>query len=159
MIIKTADLYDTHGQKLAVVAPIFRRFGALASFSGEIATLKCFEDNKSMRDVLNRGGGGKVLVVDGGGSLRTALVGDLIAALAVEKGWAGLVINGCIRDSADIDQLAIGVRALATNPTRPAKRVDGEVDIPVTFGGVTFRPGHWLYADEDGVVVAAEKLG
>lgn len=158
MTIKTADLYDVHGDKLAVAAPIFRSYGAHAAFAGQIATVRCFEDNKSMRDALSRGGGGKVLVIDGGGSLRTALVGGLIAALAVEKGWQGLVVNGCIRDSLEINGLALGVRALATNPTRPQKRVDGELDVPVTFAGVTFRPGEWLYADEDGIVVTSEKV-
>jgi regulator of ribonuclease activity A len=158
MTIKTADLCDAHGDKLTVAAPIFRSFGARAAFAGEIATLRCFEDNKSMRDALNRGGAGKVLVIDGGGSLRTALVGGLIAALAVEKGWQGLVVNGCIRDSLEINGLALGVRALATSPTRPQKLVDGELDVPVTFASVTFRPGEWLYADEDGIVVTTERL-
>jgi regulator of ribonuclease activity A len=158
MTIKTADLYDAHGDKLAVAAPIFRSYGAHAAFAGEIATVRCFEDNKSMRDALNRGGAGKVLVIDGGGSLRTALVGGLIAALAVDKGWQGLVVNGCIRDSLEINGLALGVRALATTPTRPQKLVDGELDVPVTFAGVTFRPGEWLYADEDGIVVTSERL-
>jgi regulator of ribonuclease activity A len=159
MAFKTADLYDSHGEKLAVVAPLFRPYGRTRAFSGEIVTLKCFEDNKSVREVLGRDGRGKVLVIDGGGSLRTALVGDLIAKLAVDHGWAGIVVFGCIRDSADIDRLDLGVRALATNPTRPVKKVDGEVGIPVTFGGVTFRPGQYLYADDDGIVVSPERLG
>ena len=158
MSFKTADIYDAHGDRLAVVAPMFKHFGARKAFSGEIVTLKCFEDNKSVREVLGRDGRGKVLVIDGGGSLRTALVGDLIAKLAVDQGWAGIVVFGCIRDSVEIDALDIGVRALATNPTRPVKRVDGEVDVPVAFGGVTFRPGHHLYADADGIVVSPEKL-
>ena len=158
MTIKTADLYDAHGDQLAVAAPIFRSYGAKPAFAGQIATLRCFEDNKSARDALNRGGAGKVLVVDGGGSLRTALVGGLIAALAVEKGWQGIVVNGCIRDSVEINGLDLGVRALGTNPTRPQKRVDGELDVAVTFAGITFRPGEWLYADEDGLVVSKEML-
>jgi regulator of ribonuclease activity A len=158
MTIKTADLYDAHGDQLAVAAPIFRSYGAKPAFFGQIATLRCFEDNKSARDALNRGGAGKVLVIDGGGSLRTALVGGLIAALAVEKGWQGIVVNGCVRDSVEINGLDLGVRALATNPTRPQKRVDGELDVPVVFAGITFRPGEWLYADEDGIVVTPEKL-
>src|SRR5512139_90121 len=140
MTFKTADLYDAHGDRLAVVVPMFKRYGRRRAFAGEVVTLKCFEDNKSVREVLGRDGRGKVLVIDGGGSLRTALVGDLIAKLAVDQGWAGIVVYGCIRDSAEIDTLDIGVRALETNPTRPAKRVDGESDVPVTFGGVTFRP-------------------
>jgi regulator of ribonuclease activity A len=159
MTLRTADLYDAHGEHLAVVAPIFQRYGARAAFQGEIVTLKCFEDNKSVRDVLGRNGRGKVLVIDGGGSLRTALVGDLIAKLAVDQGWSGIVVNGCIRDSVEIGRLDIGLRALATNPTRPVKRVDGQADIPVSFGGVTFRPGHYLYADEDGIVLSEVSLG
>jgi regulator of ribonuclease activity A len=159
MTFKTADLYDAHGDQLSVVAPIFRSYGKRSAFAGEIVTLKCFEDNKSVRDVLGREGRGKVLVIDGGGSLRTALVGDLIAQLAVDQRWAGIVVYGCIRDSAEINALNIGIRALATNPTRPVKKVDGQADIPVTFGGVTFRPGQFLYADEDGIVVSAKPLG
>jgi regulator of ribonuclease activity A len=158
MTFKTADLYDAHGDRLAVVAPMFKRYGRRQAFAGEVVTLKCFEDNKSVREVLGRDGRGKVLVIDGGGSLRTALVGDLIAKLAVDQGWAGMVVYGCIRDSAEIDTLDIGVRALDTNPTRPVKRVDGEPDVPVSFAGVTFRPGQHLYADEDGIVVAAARL-
>jgi regulator of ribonuclease activity A len=158
MTIKTADLYDAHGDKLAVAAPIFRSYGGRSAFAGQIATLRCFEDNKSARDALSRGGHGKVLVIDGGGSLRTALVGGLIAAMAVEKGWQGIVVNGCIRDSVEINALDLGVRALGTNPTRPVKNVEGELEVPVTFAGVTFRPGEWLYADEDGIVVTPERL-
>jgi regulator of ribonuclease activity A len=159
MTLKTADLYDAHGEHVSVVAPLFQRYGARNAFSGEVVTLKCFEDNKSVREVLGRDGRGKVLVIDGGGSLRTALVGGLIAKLAVDQGWAGIVVYGCIRDSVEINALDIGVRALATNPTRPVKKVDGQADIPVTFGGVTFRPGYHLYADEDGIVVCANSLG
>lgn len=159
MTFKTADLYDAHGEQLSVVAPLFHRYGKRNAFSGEIVTLKCFEDNKSVREVLGRDGRGKVLVVDGGGSLRTALVGDLIAKLAVDQGWAGMVVFGCIRDSVEINALDIGIRALATNPTRPVKKVDGQADIAVSFGGVTFRPGQYLYADEDGIVVSAAPLG
>lgn len=157
MTIKTADLYDTHGNRLSVAAPIFRSYGGRAALAGKVATLRCFEDNSSVRDALARGGA-QVLVIDGGGSLRTALVGGLIAALAVDKGWQGLVVNGCIRDSVEMQGLDLGIRALGTNPTRPVKRVAGELDVPVTFAGVTFRPGDWLYADEDGIVVASERL-
>jgi len=158
MAVRTADLCDEHGDRLRVVAPMFRDFGGVAAFHGRIATVKVFEDNLLVRAALSRDGTGSVLVIDGGGSLRTALVGDQIARLACDNRWAGIVINGCIRDSVEIGRIAIGVRALGTNPARPAKTGAGEAMVPVSFGGVIFVPGEHLYADEDGVVVAASRL-
>ncbi|MCC6609635.1 MAG: ribonuclease E activity regulator RraA [Burkholderiales bacterium] len=154
MAHKTADLFDQHGERLQVALPLFRRFGRRTAFDGEIVTLKCFEDNKSVNDVLRRGGRGKVLVIDGGGSLRCALVGGNLAALAVENGWSGIVVNGCVRDAVELEALDIGIRALATNPARPAKRWDGLLDLPLAFAGVRWTPGHHVYADEDGIVIA-----
>lgn len=162
MSFKTPDLCDEYetelGKTLRVVAPMFQRYGARASFAGQIVTLKIFEDNTLVREVLGEPGQGKVLVVDGGGSLRCALVGDQLAILAQKNGWEGIVVYGCIRDSADINQLDIGVRALNTHPQKSVKRGVGERNLPVTFGGVTFHADEWLYADEDGVLVSNTKL-
>ncbi len=150
----TADLLDEHGDDAAVCLLQFRSFGHRA-FSGSVATVRCFEDNVLVRRRLEEPGEGRVLVVDGGGSFRCALVGDNLGALAIENGWAGVVINGCVRDSAALDTLELGVKALGTNPRPSAKGGVGEVDVPVSFGGVTFEPGALLHADEDGVVVLA----
>ena len=149
----TADLFDQHGESLQVLNLQMRRFGARARFNGLIRTVRCYEDNSLVRQVLETHGMGQVLVVDGGGSLRVALLGDQMAALAVGNGWAGLVINGVVRDSAAVDQMDIGVKALGTNPRKGVKRGDGQFDLPVAFGGVIFTPGERLFSDEDGVVV------
>lgn len=149
----TADLFDQHGEALQVLNLPMRRFGARARFEGLIRTVRCYEDNSLVRQVLETHGAGQVLVVDGGGSLRVALLGDQMAALAVANGWAGLVINGVVRDSAAVDQMDLGVKALGTNPRKGIKRGDGQFDLPVAFGGVIFTPGDRLVSDEDGVVV------
>lgn len=158
----TTDLCDAHeeaiGGDLRVVAPMFRSYGGRAAFCGPIATLKLFEDNSLVRKAVEQPGDGRVLVIDGGGSLRRALVGDQLAALGVKNGWSGIVVYGCIRDSRAIAQMDIGVFALATHPQKTVKRNVGEQDVPVTFGGVTFHPGEWLYADEDGVLVSRVPL-
>jgi regulator of ribonuclease activity A len=158
MEIQTADRCDQHEGKVRVVAPMFRSYGGRRAFHGAIATLKLFEDNSLVRKALESPGNGRVLVVDGGGSLRCALVGDQLARLGVKNGWAGIVVWGCIRDSRAIGQMDIGVFALATHPQKSVKRGAGEADLPVAFGGVTFVPGHHLYADEDGVIVAESAL-
>ena len=162
MSFKTPDLCDTFeselGQSLRVVTPMFQSYGGRKAFTGQIATLKLFEDNSLVREVLGEAGQGRVLVVDGGGSLRCALVGDQLAILAQKNGWAGIVVYGCIRDSADINHTDIGVRALNTHPQKSIKRGVGEKELAVTFGGVTFNPGEWLYADEDGILVSARNL-
>ncbi len=154
----TADLCDRHEDKLRVVEPMFASYGGKPAFHGPIATLKLFEDNALVRKAVESPGEGRVLVIDGGGSLRRALVGDQLAALATRNGWAGLVVYGCIRDSRAIGEMDLGVLALDTHPMKTVKRNIGETDVTVTFGGVDFVPGHWLYADEDGVVVSATAL-
>lgn len=162
MSFKTPDLCDQYeaelGKSVRVVAPMFQRYGGRAAFSGEIVTLKIFEDNTLVREIFNEPGNGKVLVIDGGGSLRCALVGDQLAILAQKNGWEGVVVYGCIRDSGDINSIDIGVRALNTHPQKTVKKGIGERNLPVTFGGVTFHPGEWLYADEDGVLVSGKSL-
>jgi len=162
MSFKTPDLCDEFeselGGSVRVVAPMFQRYGGRSSFSGEIVTLKIFEDNSLVRTAFAENGKGKVLVIDGGGSLRCALVGDQLAILAEKNGWEGVVVYGCIRDSADINGIAIGVRALNTHPQKSIKKGVGDRDIAITFGGVTFNPGEWLYADEDGVLVSGKAL-
>lgn len=162
MSFKTPDLCDEFeseiGKSLRVVAPMFQRYGARTAFCGEIVTLKIFEDNSLVRTAFAENGKGKVLVIDGGGSLRCALVGDQLAILAQKNGWEGVVVYGCIRDSGDINGIDIGVRALNTHPQKSIKKNVGDRDIAVTFGGVTFNPGEWLYADEDGVLVSGRPL-
>lgn len=154
----TADLYDEHESELASCETQFRNLGGRARFCGRIRTVRCHQDNALLRRVLGEPGKGQVLVVDGGGSLATALVGDLIAELGRGNGWEGLVIHGAVRDSVALGSLDIGLKALGTNPRKSAKTGAGEADVPVSFGGITFTPGHWLYGDEDGVVVCARAL-
>jgi len=156
--IKTADLYDEFADRLSVAEPVFNDFGRRDGFSGSIATLKVFEDNTLVRAALETAGRQRVLVVDGGGSLRCALVGDQLARLAIENGWAGLIINGCIRDCREIDAMDIAIKALATHPAKSAKRGEGQEGVAVTFAGVRFEPGQFLYADSDGVLVSGEAL-
>jgi len=155
---RTADLYDQYGDRLQVVEPLFRHFGVKPSFFGPIATVKVFEDNSLVRAELETPGQNRVLVVDGGGSLRCALVGDLLAELAINNGWAGLLVFGCIRDSATINKMDIGIKALNTNPAKSLKLGAGQRDLPVKFAQTTFTPGAFLYADEDGIVVAVKEL-
>ena len=158
MTFKTADLCDDFTSIVQMAAPIFRDFGGNKTFGGPIATVKVFEDNVLVRRTLETAGQGRVLVVDGGGSTRCALLGDRLAGLAHDNGWAGVVIYGCLRDSVDVGQIAVGVKALAAVPKRSNKKGEGESDIPVRFADVTFTPGHYLYADEDGILVAPKEL-
>lgn len=158
MPFQTADLCDAHEGEVRVVAPMFRSFGGRAAFSGPIATLKIFEDNSLVRTALEQPGNGRVLVIDGGGSLRCAVVGDQLALLGVKNGWSGVIVYGCIRDSRPIAQMDLGVFALGTHPLKTVKRGVGETDVPVTFGGVTFSAGEYVYADEDGVIVSKTPL-
>ncbi|NMF87840.1 ribonuclease E activity regulator RraA [Aromatoleum petrolei] len=158
MEIQTADLCDAHEGKLRIVSPMFRSFGGRAAFGGEIATLKVFEDNSLVRTALEGPGKGRVLVIDGGASMRCALVGDQLALLGVKNGWAGVIVYGCIRDSKAIGGMDIGVFALGTHPQKSIKKGVGDRDLPVTFGGVTFVPGQFVYADEDGVAVSESPL-
>jgi regulator of ribonuclease activity A len=151
--LKTADLYDLHEESLQICDPVFLHYGGHKSFHGPVATLKCFEDNSLVRELLAEHGEGRVLVVDGGGSLRCALLGDMLAQKAVDNNWAGVVVYGCIRDSAELGRMPLGVMALAANPRKSVKKGVGEADGEIAFSGVRFRPGEWIYADEDGIVV------
>ncbi|EXJ16329.1 ribonuclease E activity regulator RraA [Imhoffiella purpurea] len=158
MDFKTADLYDSHGDSLRVCEPIFRDFGGRVRFCGPIVTVKCFEDNSFVKSTLAEPGAGRVLVVDAGGSLRCAMLGDLIAASAVEQGWAGVLMFGCVRDSDEIARMPLGVKALAAIPRKSQRRGEGQRDLPVTFAGVRFDPGDHVYCDEDGVLVSDRPL-
>ena len=158
MRFKTADLCDAHSDTLQVAEPGFRDYGGHSRFYGQIVTLKLFEDNSLVRDTLALPGHGKVLVVDGGGSRRCALLGDMLAAKALENSWSGILVNGCIRDSAEIANMALGVKALDTHPLKSIKRGFGETNLQLHFAGVSFNPGDSLYADEDGVILSPEPL-
>jgi len=151
----TAEVLDEYGDGAAVCLIQFRSFGRTA-FSGRIATVRCFEDNVLLRRCLEEPGDGRVLVVDGGGSYRCALLGDNIANLALGSGWTGIVLHGCVRDSPALQSLNLGVKALGTNPRPSRKDGAGAVGVPLDFGGIIFEPGALLYADEDGVVVVAD---
>jgi len=157
-MFKTTDLYDEYLEELRVAAPIFRDFGGRTRFSGEIITLKALEDNTFIKAAFETNGHGKVLVVDGAGSMRCAMIGDVMASLGASNGWEGIVINGCIRDSADVGKVDIGVKALGTIPRKTVKRNQGVRDIPVHFADITFTSGDWLYADEDGIVISRHNL-
>ena len=155
--MSTCDLCDAHRADASgafrVLPPLWREFGGVSSFSGLLSTVQCFEDNTLVREALEAPGSGRVLVIDGGGSLRSALVGGNLAALAVENGWAGIVVDGCVRDVAEMAACAVGIRALALCPMPPAKRGAGQRDVPVRLQGVPVKPGDWLVADADGMVV------
>ncbi|QQN29291.1 ribonuclease E activity regulator RraA [Pseudomonas syringae group genomosp. 3] len=154
----TPDLCDAYPELVQVVEPMLSNFGGCDSFGGQIVTLKCFEDNSLVKEQVELDGKGKVLVVDGGGSLRCALLGDMLAEKAAKHGWEGLVIYGCVRDVDMLAQTDLGVQALASYPKRSEKRGVGQLDLPVTFGGVTFRPGEYLYADNNGVIISPSPL-
>lgn len=159
MPFQTADLYDAHEGKVKVAEPIFRAYGGKGRFYGEIVTVKCHEDNSLVGNTLKeKNGKGKVLVVDGGGSLRCALVGDQLAEKAIGNEWEGIIVFGCIRDSGMINDMNIGVRALNTNPVKSVKRGAGQFNEKVSFAGVTFRPGAYVYVDEDGILVSDNLL-
>lgn len=150
--ISTADLWDERGDTLNSVALQFRNFGGHSQYSGPIRTVRCFQDNALLKSVLSSPGNGSVLVIDGKGSLNSALVGDIIAQLAVDNGWAGIIVHGAIRDSVAIARLPLGVKALGTNPAKSTKTGAGEMDVPVDIAGVTFRPGKSVWCDDDGIV-------
>ena len=150
--VTTSDVYDAH-EAAQVCELQLRSFGGAASFEGAISTVRCFEDNVVLRRRLSEPGDGRVLVVDGGGSLRCALLGDNVAGLAVGSGWAGVVVNGCVRDVEQLGRLPLGIKALGACPRPSAKAGAGEVDVPVAFGGATFVPGARLWSDADGIVV------
>ncbi len=154
----TPDLCDRYGDRLQVAEPLFGDFGGRECFAGEIETVRVLEDNALVRRILEGEGRGRVLVVDGGASRRRALVGGRLAALAAANGWSGLVINGCVRDVAEIAAAGLGVKALAACPRPPAKQGAGEQGVTVAFAGITFTPGHWICGDRDGLVVGSPEL-
>lgn len=153
-----ADLFDDHGGISQTCSTQFFDYGAIRRFSGPIRTVKCFRDNQLFRALLEEPGNGAVVVVDGGGSLESALMGDIIAAKGLNNGWAGVVILGAIRDSVAIGKMDFGAKALGVNAARSSKDGIGTVDGIVEFGGVRFQPGHWIYCDEDGILVAPYAL-
>jgi len=158
MSFKTADLCDEYSDSLRICEPVFSSYGGRPRFFGQISTIKCFEDNSLVREAVAEPGEGRVLVVDAGGSLRCAMLGDLLAAKAAAKGWSGVLMYGLIRDSAEIASMDLGVKALGTHPLKSVKRGIGERDVVVRFAGVTFVPGEYLYADEDGIVCSEAPL-
>jgi regulator of ribonuclease activity A len=156
MATKTSDLCDEH-EDVAACRAEFHGWGRRRHFSGPIRTVRANDDITAIREILAQPGAGCVLVVDAGGS-RRAFFGDYMAGLAVSNGWAGVVVNGSLRDSADIDAMEVGVKALGRHPRRGDKSGRGVCDIPVTFGDVTFTPGRWVVADDDGVVVLPDGM-
>lgn len=158
MSFVTCDLCDDHPDHVRVCEPMFASFGGREAFGGEIVTVKCHEDNSRVKELLASPGQGKVLVVDGGGSLRCALMGDLIGESAVRNGWEGVIIYGCVRDVDALAGLDLGVQAVASIPLKSVRKGIGETNIAVTFGGVNFLPGQFVYADNNGVIVADKNL-
>jgi len=155
---QTADLIDDFGDRCVSCDTQFRQFGNKTHFYGRIRTVKCYDDNVLVRQALETSSEGEVMVVDGAGYLGSALVGDQMVALALQNGWAGIVIFGGLRDSVALYSMALGVKALGTNPKKSGKNGIGETDVPVTFGNATFRPGSWIYSDPDGILVASENF-
>ncbi len=158
MTFATADLYDEYEDKLQIATPMFNDYGGNLKFCGPASTVRVFEDNSLVRAALEEPGEGRVLVIDGGASLKCALLGDMLAELGKENDWVGIIVYGCIRDSAVIANIAIGVKALNTNPRKSVKKGVGERDISVHFADVIISPGDYIYADEDGIVISGERL-
>ena len=158
MTLSTADLCDAHGDIIVVADPVFRSYGSTQAFHGEVVTLQCAEDIVMLREMAQEPGRGKVLVVDGGGSLRGALFGEKMGSKAVAAGWEGLILNGAIRDVDALANLPFGVRALGSVPRRGGTRGGGRRNVPVSFAGVTFQPGHFVYVDADGIIVAPRSI-
>ena len=154
----TPDFCDEYPDLIRVVEPIFKCYRGKSCFGGQIVTIKCHEDNSVVKETAGTAGNGKIIVVDGGGSLRRALLGDLIAENAVQNGWEGFIIYGCIRDVDAISTMNLDVRALNTIPLKTEKRGIGDLNIPVSFGGVTFKPGEYVYADNNGIIVSSKLL-
>jgi regulator of ribonuclease activity A len=155
---KTADLYDEYFAEVDVCLPILHNFGGVTAFCGPVATVKCFEDNSRVKEATAEPGNGRVLVVDGGGSMRCALLGDLMAAAAVQNGWAGLIIDGCVRDTLQLAEMDIGIYALASTPKKSVRLNEGSRDGMVEIAGVKFNPNDWVFADEDGILVGSRNL-
>ena len=158
MSVSVPDICDRFIDDIHVLDPVFRDFGGKERFHGEIVTIKCFEDNSLVGETVRKPGKGRVIVVDGGGSMRRALLGDLLAAAAAENGWQGLLINGCVRDVEILRNIDLGVKALASFPVKTDKRGEGQLDQQLRFAGALMEPGQYLYADLNGVVVARRKL-
>lgn len=158
MPISTADLHDANEDTVQVAEPLYRDYGGAKRFFGQVATVKVFEDNSLVRAALEEDGRQRVLVVDGGGSTRCALMGDNLAALALANNWVAVVVHGCVRDARALAALPIGIKALATNPRRSAKRGEGERGVLVSFASLTVREGDWIYADEDGILLSPKPL-
>lgn len=154
MTISTPDLCDEYGDTVRVAEPVFKHFGGVRQFGGEIVTVKCFEDNSKVAEMVRSSGNGRVLVVDGGGSSRRSLLGDQLATLAQENNWQGILIYGYIRDIEEIETMPIGVVALGAVPRKTEKRGLGEVNLDIQIAGLTVKPGEYLYADGSGVIVA-----
>jgi len=159
MTFTTADLYDKYGGDLKVALSIFKDYGAKRIFHGPISTVKTYEDNSLVRTALEEPGEGRILIVDGDESLRCAMLGDMLAKLGMENGWSGIIVFGCIRDADVIATIDIGVKALNTNPRKSLKQGLGDRDIPVSFAGITFNVGEYVYADTDGIIVSEKKIG
>jgi regulator of ribonuclease activity A len=158
MKFKTVDLCDKYKGSVQVALPVFRLYGKIESFHGAIETVKCYEDNEVVRETLSTSGKGKVLVVDAGGSLNCALVGDVLAGIGARRGWSGIILNGCVRDVRALERIRIGIRALGSVPLASDKHGLGVVGVPVTFAGVDFLPGQLVYCDADGIVVSEQRL-
>jgi regulator of ribonuclease activity A len=152
------DLCDQYGDSLRVLSPMLKNFGGNNCFHGKISTIKCYEDNSFVADAVREEGDGSVLVVDGGGSLRCALLGDNLAAIAASNSWAGIVVFGCVRDVVALKNISIGIQAIAPHPMKSVKRQVGLRDVEVSFGGVSFIPGQYVYADDNGVIVSEDEL-
>ncbi len=158
MEYNTSALCDIYLEQVDVVEPMFSNFGGSASFAGQITTVKCFEDSGLIREILEQDGLGRVLLIDGGGSLRRALIDAELASLAEENEWEGIVVYGCVREVDELEDMSIGIQALASIPVGANNQSVGEVDVPVNFGGVTFLPEDYLYADNTGVILSQEPL-
>jgi len=158
MEYNTSALCDIYSEQVDVVEPMFSNFGGSASFAGQLTTVKCFEDNGIIRSILEENGEGRVLLIDGGGSLRRALIDAEIAALAEDNNWEGIVVYGCVREVDELEDMSIGIQALASIPVGAANQNIGEIDVPVNFGGVTFLPEDYLYADNTGILISQEAL-
>ncbi len=152
------EICDQYADKVKILNPILSNYGARQTFYGEIVTLKAFEDNSKIRELLSHSGEGKVLVVDAGGSLRHAMLGDMLADMAASNGWSGILIHGCIRDVNAISKIDLGVHALGVHPLKTEKRGLGDINVAINFGGVSFYPGDFVYADNNGVLVSPEAI-
>ena len=157
-MLSTPDLCDAYEGSIRVLDPIFRNYGRLDAFYGQVVTVKCHEDNSVVKQLVGTQGNGRVIVMDGGGSLRRAILGDMLAEKAAQNGWAGLVINGCIRDVDEIGRTALGVKALNVHPMKTEKRGIGDLNVPVQMAGQIIYPEEWVYADNNGVIVSSQEL-